>query len=184
MKIAIIGGIGSGKSEAANIIKDLGYPVYDADKIYKEISQRKDYLNLVESIWPGAVKDGALDRAYLGKIVFSNKAELDKLNAIAHPLVKEEIEKLSKDKEVVYVEVPVFVGSILQDFFDKVILVESEVKFRISRIIKRSGYDKEYAKKIIAAQPTDSELENFADIIVKNNKDLLYLRQQLAKVLI
>ena len=155
MKIAIIGGIGSGKSEAANIIKDMGYNVFDADKIYKEISERKDYLDLVEATWPGAVKDGALDRAYLGKIVFSKKAELDKLNAIAHPLVKEEIEKLSQGLDTVYVEVPVFVGSILQDYFDKVILVESEVKFRISRIIKRSGYDKEYAKRIIASAPSE-----------------------------
>ncbi len=183
MKIAIIGGIGSGKSAAAQIIKEMGYPVYDADKIYKEISEREDYLKLVNNTWPGAVKDGKLDREYLGKIVFSNKQELEKLNAIAHPLVKQEIDILSKDKEVVYVEVPVFVGSILQDYFDKVILVEAEVKFRISRIMKRSGYDKEYVKKIIASQPTDSELEKFADIIVENNKDQIHLRQQLAKVL-
>ena len=183
MKIAIIGGIGSGKSEAAKIIKDLGYPVYDADEIYREISMREDYLKLVEATWQGAVKDGKLDRAYLGKIVFSNKQELEKLNAIAHPLVKEEIDKLSLDKEVVYVEVPVFVGSILQDYFDKVILVESEIKFRISRIIKRSGYDKDYAKKIIASQPQDDELEKFADIIIKNNKDLISLRQAIAKVI-
>ncbi len=183
MKIAIIGGIGSGKSAAAQIIKEMGYPVYDADKIYKDISEREDYLKLVDATWPGAVKDGKLDRAYLGKIVFSNKQELEKLNAIAHPLVKQEIDALSKDKEVVYIEVPVFVGSILQDYFDKVILVEAEVKFRISRIMKRSGYDKEYVKKIIASQPTDSELEKFADIIVENNKDQIHLRQQLAKVL-
>ena len=55
---------------------------------------------------------------------------------------------------------------------------------RIARIIKRSGYDKEYAKKIIASQPSDNELETYADIIVKNNKDLLFLRQQLVKVLV
>ena len=183
MKIAIIGGIGSGKSEAAKIIKEMGYSVFDADEIYREISERDDYLKLVNATWPGAVKDGKLDRAYLGKIVFTNKQELEKLNAIAHPLVKQEIDTLSKDKDIIYVEVPVFVGSILQNYFDKVILVEAEIKFRISRIMKRSGYDKEYAKKIIASQPTDSELEKFADIIVENNKDQIHLRQQLAKVL-
>ena len=183
MKIAIIGGIGSGKSAAAQIIKEMGYPVYDADEIYREISTRKEYLDKVNATWPGAVKDNALDRAYLGKIVFSDKKELEKLNAIAHPLVKQEIDILSKDKEVVYFEVPVFVGSILQDYFDRVILVEAEVKFRISRIMKRSGYDKEYAKKIIASQPTDEELEKYADVIVENNKDHIHLRQQLAKVL-
>ena len=183
MKIAIIGGIGSGKSEAAKIIKDLGYEVFDADAIYKEISEKDDYLKLVESTWPGAVKNGALDRAFLGKIVFSNKQELEKLNAIAHPLVKQRMDELSKDKEVVYFEVPVFVGSILENYFDRVILIEAETKFRISRIMKRSGYDKEYAKKIIASQPSDDELEKFADVIVENNKDQIHLRQQLAKVI-
>ena len=183
MKIAIIGGIGSGKSAAAEIIKELGYPVFDADEIYREISEHDDYLKLVDSTWPGAVKDGKLDRAYLGKIVFSNKLELDKLNAIAHPLVKQEIDELSKDKEVVYFEVPVFVGSILENYFDRVILIEAETKFRISRIMKRSGYDKEYAKKIIASQPSDEELEKYADVIVENNKDQIHLRQQLAKVI-
>ena len=183
MKIAIIGGIGSGKSEAAKIIKDLGYEVFDADAIYKEISEKDDYLKLVESTWPGAVKNGALDRAFLGKIVFSNKQELEKLNVIAHPLVKQRMDELSKDKEVVYFEVPVFVGSILENYFDRVILIEAETKFRISRIMKRSGYDKEYAKKIIASQPSDDELEKFADVIVENNKDQIHLRQQLAKVI-
>ena len=183
MKIAIVGGIGSGKSEAANIIKDLGYHVFDADKIYKEITETKSYLDQIETAFPGAVKNGQLDREFLGNIVFNNKAELDKLNSIAHPLVKERIDELAKQYEDIYVEVPVFVGSILENYFDKVILVESEIKFRISRIVKRSGYDKEYAKKIIASQPSDAILETYADAIVVNNKDLIHLRQQLIKVL-
>ena len=183
MKIAIVGGIGSGKSEAAKIIKDLGNPVFDADEIYKEISQTSDYLNKIETTFPGAVKDGQLDREYLGKIVFNNKEELEKLNSIAHPLVKDRIDELAKEYEDIYVEVPVFVGSILETYFDKVILIEADIKWRIARIIKRSGYDKEYAKKIIASQPSDDVLEKFADVIVINNKDLIHLRQQLIKVL-
>ena len=183
MKIAIVGGIGSGKSEAAKIIKDLGFHVFDADQIYKEIAETKLYLDQINIAFPGSVKDGKLDREYLGKIVFNNKAELEKLNAIAHPLVKERIDELAKQYDDIYVEVPVFVGSILENYFDKVILVESEIKFRISRIVKRSGYNKEYAKKIIASQPSDDVLETYADSIVENNKDLIHLRQQLIKVL-
>ena len=183
MKIAIIGGIGSGKSEAAKIIKDLGNQVFDADAIYKEISETSDYLNKLETAFPGAVKDGKLDREYLGKIVFNNKQELEKLNAIAHPLVKDKIDELANKFETIYVEVPVFAGSVLENYFDKVILIESDIKWRIARIIKRSGYDKEYAKKIIASQPSDDVLEKFADVIVINNKDLIHLRQQLIKVL-
>ena len=183
MKIAIIGGIGSGKSEAAQIIRDLGNKVFDADKIYKEISESSEYLKKIQIAFPGSVKDGKLDRSFLGNIVFNNKAELEKLNSIAHPLVKNKIEELAKEFETIYVEVPVFAGSVLENYFDKVILIESDIKWRIARIIKRSGYDKEYAKKIIASQPSDDVLEKFADVIVINNKDLIHLRQQLIKVL-
>ncbi len=183
MKIAIIGGIGSGKSEAAKIIESFGNKVFDADKIYKEISEEKDYIEKIDKAFPGAVKDGKIDRAILGKMVFSDKALLEKLNSIAHPIVKERIDALANKYETIYVEVPVLVGSILETYFDKVILITSDVKYRIARIIARSGYDKEYAKKIIASQPSDSVLEKFADVIVINNKDLNYLRQQLAKVI-
>ena len=183
MKIAIIGGIGSGKSEVSKIIESFGNLVISADEIYKEISETKEYLDELNVSFPGSVKDGKLDREFLGKLVFNNKEELAKLNAIAHPKVMARIEELSKDKEVVYIEVPVFIGTAFEKYFDKVILVESEIKFRISRIIKRSGYDKEYAKKIIASQPSDEELEKFATVIVKNNKDLTALRQALARVI-
>ena len=183
MKVAIIGGIGSGKSEVSKIIESFGNLVISADKVYAEISETSEYLDLLNVTFPGSVKDGKMDREFLGKLVFNNKEELQKLNAIAHPLVMKKIEELSKDKDVVYIEVPVFIGTEFENYFDKVILVESEIKFRISRIIKRSGYDKEYAKKIIAMQPSDEELEKFADVIVKNNKDLTYLKQQLIKVL-
>ncbi len=183
MRIAIIGGIGSGKSEVSKIIESFGNLVISADAVYNEISQTSEYLDELNVTFPGAVKDGKMDRAFLGKLVFNNKEEMKKLNAIAHPKVMKKIEELSKDKETVYIEVPVFIGTEFENYFDKVILVESEIKFRISRIIKRSGYDKEYAKKIIASQPSDEELEKFADVIVKNNKDLLALRQALAKVI-
>ena len=93
MKIAIIGGIGSGKSEVSKIIESFGNLVISADKVYSEISQTSEYLDLLNVTFPGAVKDGKMDREFLGKIVFNNKEELQKLNAIAHPLVMKKIEE-------------------------------------------------------------------------------------------
>ncbi len=183
MKIAIIGGIGSGKSAAAEIIESFGNKVFDADKIYKEISEEKSYIDIIDKEFPGAVVGGKIDRKALGEMVFKDKQKLEKLNSIAHPLVKERIEALAKDYETIYVEVPVFVGSVLETFFDKVILITADTKFRIARIMERSGYDKEYAKRIILNQPSDQVLEKYADVIVVNNKDKNFLRQQLAKVI-
>ena len=171
MKVAIIGGIGSGKSAVAKIIEELGNTVYDADVIYKEISEEESYINTIAKEFDGAVVDGKIDRQILGKMVFTDKQKLAKLNSIAHPLVKQRIEELSKDKDTVYVEVSVFLGTELENFFDKVILVEADMKLRIARIIARTGYDKDYVKRIIASQPSDDKLENVADVIIINNKD-------------
>ena len=184
MKVAIFGGIGSGKSTAAKIIKDLGYNVYDCDAIYAEIMQDKDYIAKIKEVFPSAVIDGAIDRKALGNIVFNDKNELTKLNSIAHPIVRERINELSKQSiNDVFIEVPVFVGSGLENDFDRIILVSADTKIRIQRIIERSKYDKEYAKKIIASQPSDDELEKYATAIVLNNKDTLSLRQQIIKIL-
>ena len=183
MKIAIIGGIGTGKSEVGRIIASLGNKVYNADLIYKEITEEKDYIDTIDKEFPGVVVDGKIDRQILGKLVFTNREKLSKLNSLAHPLVQERIEKLVQEHETVYIEVPVFVGTTLETFFDKVILVEADMKIRIARIMQRTGYDKEHIKRIIAAQPSDKTLEKFADVIVINNKDLVHLRQQIVKVL-
>ena len=184
MKVAIIGGIGSGKSTAAKIIKDLGYEVYNCDEIYAEIMLEKDYITKIKELFPSAVNNGVIDRKVLGSIVFNDKKELSRLNAVAHPIIKERINEISKkSNNDVFIEIPVFIGSGLENDFDKVILVCADTKLRIQRIIERSNYDKEYVKKIIASQPSDQELEKYATAIVLNNRDALSLRQQIIKVL-
>lgn len=182
--IAIIGGIGSGKSTATKILQDMGYTVFDCDKIYKEVSQTQEYLELVEKTFPNSVKNGKLDREYLGQLVFSNKEKLRLLNSIAHPLVlknlNEKISKLKEDK--VFVEVQSLDNDILSSF-DKVLYVAADTKFRIQRVLLRNNYTKEHVKRIIAAQPSDDKMEEFADYIVLNNKGENELKMQLIKVL-
>ena len=88
-KIAITGGIGSGKSEAIKIIKELGFPVFSCDEIYKEIIFSKEYVQRIEENFPTCVKNGIIDRKELSAIVFANREKRDLLNSLSHPLIME-----------------------------------------------------------------------------------------------
>lgn len=184
MKIAIIGGIGSGKSTAAQIIKELGYSVYSCDEIYNLVLNEQSYIDEINKNFDGVVENNKIDKKKLGNIVFNNKAKLELLNSIAHPKVREKLDKLILDStKDIFIEVPVFVGSGLENYFDKVILVCADTKLRIQRIIARNNCDKEYAKKVINNQPSDKELEKYATSIVFNNKDKNALKYQIIKIL-
>lgn len=93
MKIAITGGIGSGKSAVAAVIRRSGYKVVSADEAYRRISGRADYLSAVKKLFPDAVKGEppALDRAVLAAEVFADGKKRAALNELAHPLIMKEM---------------------------------------------------------------------------------------------
>ena len=86
LKIAITGGIGSGKSAVAEIIKNQGFSVFSCDEIYKELLRDKQFLNLISLNFDGVLSaDGELDRQKLSDIVFNDKTALGVLNNITQP---------------------------------------------------------------------------------------------------
>lgn len=184
IKIAVIGGIGCGKSKASKILEDLGYPVFDCDKIYKDITCTQEYLTLVEKTFPNSVKDGILDREYLGQLVFSDKSKLELLNSIAHPLVEKALNELIEKEKAskVFIEVQVLNENLIS-YFDKFLYITADMKYRIKRVMERSGYTKDYTKRIIAMQPDEKYYESLADYIIINNKGENELKSQLIKIL-
>ena len=75
-KIAITGGIGSGKSLVLECIKELGYPVFSCDMIYKELLQTPKFARKIAELFPSCVKNNEIDRKELGNIVFNNKENI------------------------------------------------------------------------------------------------------------
>ena len=182
MKIGIVGGIGSGKSTVSNILRELGYMVIDCDAVYKDITNEKEYIDLIDKTFPRCAIDGQIDRTILGNQVFNDKNKLAQLNSLAHPLVLKRLDEIinNQDKDV-FIEVQV-VDDRMKNYLDKILFVSSDVKFRIQRVMARSGYSKEYVKKIIASQTSNEEYEKMATYIVLNNKGPLELRQQLIRL--
>ena len=83
MKIAICGGIGSGKSTVASVLRELGYPVFSCDEIYTEIINSAQYIEKIALTFEGVVIDGKIDRSKLAEQVFADNEKLQKLNAIS-----------------------------------------------------------------------------------------------------
>ena len=84
LKIAITGGIGSGKSTAIAHIKKLGYPVFSSDEIYRDILRSKAYIQKIHSVFPEVVKEVEIDLKALASVVFSNDQAREQLNSILH----------------------------------------------------------------------------------------------------
>lgn len=173
MKIAVIGGIGCGKSEAMRAFGDNGYAVLSADKINSELWQDEAYLNTLKLNFPEAVIDDEITKASLSKVVFADDEKRELLNSISHPLIVSKI--VESKEELLAVELPLSLESGILAEFDHVVLIDTKKSLRLKRLEGR-GVDKKRAKRIMAVQPPMKALRRQADVIILNNgtKEALY----------
>ena len=190
-KIAITGGIGSGKSHVAKYIKNLGYPVFSCDEIYKELCQTSLYVQKVQSIFPEAVRGNAIDKKKLAQIVFSNKEQLNQLNSLAHPLI---MEKLHQEMDVamgdvVFAEVPLLFEGGYEKDFDETFFVKRNLSSRVQGIIQRDkiGEDEAFARirNQIDIEQVKAKIcdENLIVHFIENNDTLEELEKQINQIL-
>lgn len=174
--IGITGGIGCGKSLAANVCKDKGLPIIDADEISKQLTsvQGKAIPEIVEVFGDNILsKDGSLNRNAMSKIVFKNKKSLDVLSSIVHKYVieeiKQEVEKYSKQKiKAIALDVPIPVKDGFLNLCDQIWVIWADEQLRIQRLHLR-GMDEIEAKRRMSCQMTKDEYEKIADIVIYNN---------------
>lgn len=173
--IAITGGIGSGKSAVAKILKDLGYVVFSCDKIYAELLNKgvfnEDFYKYFGNVFKS---DGTLNRKELAKIVFSDKYKLNLLNNLTHRAIMQEVfKRASAANKTCFVEVPLlFESSNLQSQFDKVIVVMRDLQTRIKSIVERDNLSEDEAKMRILNQ-FDYENADLKQYHVLNNDSSL-----------
>ena len=177
MKIAVIGGIGSGKSRVMVYIKELGERVCDCDAIYRDIVSQEDYIKQIDETF-GVVKDGVIDKKRLAQIVFLDKENLNKLNALAHPLIFQKVHKIYKeDDSNLYIEVSAFDLS-MKDFFDEIVYVKSDKSKRVERVRLRNNFQEDYILSIMSNQLSGEEMESVADFVIINDGSLEELNEQ------
>lgn len=183
MKIAISGGIGTGKSEVLKILKDAGMRIESADLINKNLLNNNSYLKKLYVNFPECTDiNGKFDFKKLKELIFNDPEKRSKLNSISHPLIINYIENI-KTQGIIFFEIPLLVGSKTAYLFDKIWAVKSSDIFRIDRIIKRDLVSHSEALKYIDAQKEENEVYSFADEIIINEGDLFHLEEQVKNLL-
>ena len=188
--IGITGGIGSGKSSVARILRVLGIPILDADAIAHELTAVQGETNqaIAQALGPKVLReDGSLDRSYLADLAFSNKRVLDSLSAIIHQeVIKTMEERLDQEKarktKVLALDVPIPVKRGFLDICDQVWTVMADQEIRLARLQQR-GMDRAEALRRIQVQMTPEEYRELADHEIDNNGSLLDLEERVKALL-
>ena len=192
LKIAITGGIGSGKSTVLSYLRENGYTVFSCDELYKEIIISNEYIEKVKALFPSAVKNGVIRRDVLAGIVFKDNKKRQLLNALAHPYIMDRLQTYMDDcrKPIVFAEVPLLFEGNFENLFDKIIYIKRNEDQRKQAVALRDQCKEEEVDKRIKSQFDASSdegkirLEKCNAIILENNQSLDNLQEELKKLLI
>ncbi len=178
--IGLTGGIATGKSTVAKMIRDLGLPVIDADSLAREVVMPKSpgLAAVVEAFGPAILlPDQSLDRSKLGHIVFADPAQRERLEKILHPLIQErknsERRRLENEgAEIAFYDVPLLFEKNLEKDFDKTVLVYCSRDEQIQRLVQRSQMSVAEAELRLQSQlPIDDKIKR-ADYVIFNREGL------------
>ncbi len=192
MFIAITGGIGSGKSTAAQLICNRDYDVVDCDVLSRKVTEKGKPLldQLARSFGPEILnEDGSLNRQALAFMAFADPDSTDKLNSLVQSAIR--IEMVNKLFELsgehpgkpVFAEVPLLYEAGWESMFDKVWLVTASEEVRIDRVKSRSGLSEEAVRTRMALQMPEDEKMARADEIIINDKSFAALKIQVYQLL-
>ena len=174
--IGLTGGAGSGKSTVASILRDLGAVVLDADVAAHTVYEPGSLgFDLIEAEFgPDYIRDGKVDRARLGELVFSDADARARLSAIVHPLVREWMaaqtaNALMRGAAVVVQDVPLLFESGLENLYSDVVLVYVPEETQVRRLVEGRGLSEDRARAIVATQMPIEEKRGRAQHVIDNS---------------
>jgi dephospho-CoA kinase len=186
--LGITGGIGTGKSYIASCFKRLGFPVFDADAcVHKLMEKDKKAIQAIERVFPEAVVDHRVVRAKLRHIVQKNKDALSKLEAILHPLVREEERRFLRKsramrKRLACLEIPLLFETGADALCDVVLVTHVPEYIQRQRVLKRPGMTEEFLAYIKTIQSSQREKCQKADLIIDTSKGKAYNFQYVKRI--
>jgi dephospho-CoA kinase len=188
--VGLTGGIACGKTTVAQMFKDLGIPVIDADELAREVvvPGTPGLQRIVEVFGKGVLDDtGSLDRKKVGDLVFGDEEARAKLNAIMHPLIgaagatKIQAFRDGSAPYVIY-EAALLVETGSYKTFSALIVVAADESLQRLRLIARDGFTVQEANARIASQLVLARKIAVADHVVTNNGDIHATRRQVSEI--
>ncbi|MDA9093487.1 dephospho-CoA kinase [Methylophilaceae bacterium] len=184
--IGLTGGIGSGKSAAAKILKELGLKVIDLDQITHELMRPGElgYIKIKKEFGEKYIDTkGAIDRKLLREEIFSSFNLKKIIESILHPIIFEECNKqlntLKHKKHIVLVIPLLFETKNYISLIDEALLIDCDLETQIERVIKRDNVSKALANRIIKNQMNRQEKQFLADKVILNDGNINHLKTQL-----
>lgn len=188
LKVGLTGGIATGKSFVLSVLRELGCEAMDADQTAREVVEpgQPAFDEIVAHFGQEVVgKDGKLNRAKLGAIIFNHPAEREKLNSIVHPKVFEaqarwmaEIER-RKPQAIIVIDAALMIETGSYRRFDKVVVVHCEPDIQLQRLMERNNLTKEEAMARISSQMPSAEKLKFADFAINTSLGFDDTRRQI-----
>ncbi|MGD6992701.1 dephospho-CoA kinase [Sutcliffiella horikoshii] len=189
--IGLTGGIASGKSTVANMLRDKNIPIVDADIVAREVVEigTDTYKELVKEFGTEILNDDkTLNRPKLGSIIFQDETKRQKLNNIMHPSIrtsmKEKTQKFLEDgHEVVVMDIPLLFESKLTHLVDKTLLVYVTEATQLKRLMERNDLSEKEATDRIRSQMPLTEKVKLSHGVIDNNGSVTKTEQQLNQIL-
>ncbi|MGE0724729.1 MAG: dephospho-CoA kinase [Alphaproteobacteria bacterium] len=187
--LGLTGSIGMGKSSAARALRRMGVPVHDSDAmVHRLLGPGGAGVGGIEAAFPSTVRDGAVDRAALGRIVFADPAALRRLERILHPLVGASARRFLRRHRaagtpVVALDVPLLLETGGEKRCDFVIVVSAPAFLQRQRVLGRQGMTEARLAGILRQQMPDSQKRRRADAVVLTGLGKDHTTRQIARAL-
>ena len=187
MIVGLTGGIGSGKSAAANFFVELGVDLIDADDLAKNVLNKnsKGYELFINEFGEQYLdNDKNIDRDLLRKTIFNDSDKKNKLENIIHPQVRSGIEEFIKSSKSDYciVVVPLIYETRSSSYYDRILVIDCDEEIQINRSAIRDNTENKEIKKLISKQASREERLSIADDVILNNRTLDSLKEEVIKL--
>ena len=168
--LGLTGSIGMGKSTTAQIFRDLGHPVWDADQaVHRLYTPGGAGVGPVAAAFPGAMREGGIDRGPLKALIADDPGALDRLSAIVHPLVaadREDFIARHPDAVLVVLDIPLLYENGYEAWMNGVAVVSTDAAIQRQRVMARPGMTQDLLALILSRQMPDAEKRARADWII------------------